>query len=141
MKTLHKFWWLALVAGGWLLVHGHAHAAEWMRYPKRFSYDVREMAGLRSAQPYERCNYNTRTCEQGLAVNGFRIFVVLDGDDRSKVLQHTACTWNESGSSLCFIYETGESKLFNWGEWKVQSVATEPDAAASAWTGFGGGDF
>lgn len=25
MKTIRKFWWLALIAGGWLLVQ-HAHA-------------------------------------------------------------------------------------------------------------------
>ena len=70
MAPIRKFWWLALIAGGWLLVHGHAHAAE-MRYPKRFTHDVKEMASLRSAQPYQRCNYNTRTCERGLAVNEF----------------------------------------------------------------------
>ena len=71
-----------------------------MRFPNRFYYELTRAPG----EPFFKCNVQTKTCKQGIAVISANRFVgVILAEDRKTILAHISC-YNGS----CFNYDTGQ---------------------------------
>src|SRR5262245_53533522 len=76
MPLIRKFWWLALIAGGWLLVH-HAHADTLTDAAKQFEGELLKMRRTCVAAVV---TWNGTTKFKNIA----RVFGTVDKFERSK---------------------------------------------------------
>jgi hypothetical protein len=82
-----------------------AQAAE-MKYPQMYKQMLD--AGHNVGKPYFQCDYTSKSCERGLIWNGhLRVFEMIDDADRTTVIGHGGCSWNVSGSWVCWNFDNG----------------------------------